>query len=54
MARSDFFAARTAHGPEPPAQHPQNKARSTQSPFFYESSATFKRKLKVERELKNW
>ena len=55
MARVDFFAARNLlpnSGNSDPANHPQYKARPAQSPFFYEPSATFKRKLKVEREFK--
>ena len=37
-----------------PANHSHNKAQPAQSPFVYEPSATFKRKLKVEKDFKNW
>ena len=37
-----------------PANHPKNKARPAQSPFFYKTSVTFERKMKVESDSKNW
>ena len=61
MARVDFFC-----NPWPwpetfcpvavtdPEIHPKNKAQSAQSPFVYERSTTFNKKMNPERDFKNW
>ena len=37
-----------------PATHSKNKAQPAQNPFFYKTSATFERKMKIEKDFKNW